>query len=559
MDIGIIHTVGSPCRCADAIAEGLRSLGHKALIYDSESIELTVEEIAEKCSLVIDHSDTYRGKGSLRAMVRLLLETHGVKLIGSDSKSCLLCDDKAAARARLTDAGIPVPPGIVITDESWKAPSWLTPPLILKPVYSHMSRGLALSHMIDEAKRISKELFTRLREPVLIESYIAGRELAVSVIEGNGGLQMLTPFEWLPAAGTMYKTEQFKALEQKAGRNDCRPADLSEEAQDILAHQARLAFRVLGMRHYGRFDIRLSPDGTFYFLEANTTPSFEPAESFAFSAQWSGFSYEAILKHLITYASTQYGIDDRGKNETIGIELPGSGITLEGAPGIHKLYDSSIELAKLLDVAPGERVLELGCGSGFLSVASAKRGAREVVAIDVDPRALTATEKNAGLNDVGDCVKVMAGSWYEPLKYLTVAQKQDNWFDIIIATPPQTPGPYDFGPRWGGPDGLLHFKHIVSGASAFLDPKRGRLWLLVISLVDMASLMNLLKEHFAEVVIIHETERSFRAEEYEAMAEGLFSYFLDRRTSGKCEFKEQEDGTYLFRTAYIRASRARNT
>lgn len=558
MNIGVIHTIDSPCRCADAIAEGLRALGHRPLIYDSESIEFTVGEIAETCSLVIDHSDTYRGKGSLRAMVRLLLEAHSVKLIGSDSRACFLCDDKAAARARLINAGIPVPPGIVVRGEDWAAPSWLVPPLILKPVYSHMSRGIALADTIDDAKKISNEMFARLREPVLIESYIAGRELAVSVIEGNEGLLVLTPFEWLPAVETMYETEQFKALEQKAGRDDCRPAALSEEANDIIVRQARLAFQTLGMRHYGRFDIRISSGGTFYFLEANTTPSFEPAESFAFSANWSGFSYEALLGHLIRYASIQYGIDNRGKDETIRIELPVGPISLESAPGVHRLYDSSIELAKILDILPGERVLELGCGSGFLAVAAAKFGACEVIATDMDARALSATEKNGRLNGVGDRIKVMAGSWYEPLICHAGTQKQDNRFDVIIATPPQTPGPYHFGPRWGGQDGLLHFKHIIGGASSFLNQKQGRLWLLVISLVDIALLMKILKEQFAEVVIIHEIERLFREEEYDAMAEGLFSYLLHRRVSGKCDFREGRDGTYSFRTLYIRASKGRD-
>jgi D-alanine-D-alanine ligase len=333
MNVGIIHTVGSQCRCADAIAEGLRSLGHRPFIYDSESIELMVGEIADTCSLVIDHSDTYLGKGSLRAMVRLLMEAHGVKLIGSDSRACFLCDDKAAARAKLIDAGIPVPPGIVITGADWEAPSWLTPPLIIKPVYSHMSRSIAFVDTIDDAKKISREMFTHLREPVLVESYIAGRELAISVIEGIEGLQALTPFEWLPATEIAYQTEQFKAVEQKAGRNDCRPAELSEEAKDIVSQQARLAFQTLGMCHYGRFDIRFSSGGTFYFLEANTTPSFEPAEAFALSANWSGFSYEALLEHLITYASTQHRIDNRGKDEIIRIELPGGPITFASSPG----------------------------------------------------------------------------------------------------------------------------------------------------------------------------------------------------------------------------------
>src|SRR5512136_3091651 len=86
MRIGIIRTAGSPCRCAEAVVKGLESLGHDFLLADSEEIELRASEIAHLCDLVIDHTDTFRGRGLFRPIVRYLLETHGARIAGSDSR-----------------------------------------------------------------------------------------------------------------------------------------------------------------------------------------------------------------------------------------------------------------------------------------------------------------------------------------------------------------------------------------------------------------------------------------------------------------------------------------
>ncbi len=82
MRIGIIRTAGSPCRCAEAVSKVLDSLGHHYLIADSEEMELRASEIAHDCDLVIDHTDTFRGRGLFRPLVRLLLENHGARIVG---------------------------------------------------------------------------------------------------------------------------------------------------------------------------------------------------------------------------------------------------------------------------------------------------------------------------------------------------------------------------------------------------------------------------------------------------------------------------------------------
>ena len=555
MRIGVIRTVASPCRCGEAVSEGLRALGHEPLLVDSEEIELRLSELAHTCDLVIDHTDTLRGRGLYRFVVRSLLEAHGVRIAGSDARACLLADDKMAAKARLSGAGIPVPPGVVVTTHPWTLPSWLSPPLVIKPAFEHMSRGVHLVNTAEEAYGVIAQLLESLGQPILVEGYIPGRELAASLVEGPNGLQVLPPLEWrLGTGGPGFLTEGSKLIEPVGERRDVLRADLPDDLHSEIEALARHAFRALGLRDYARFDIRLSSGGALFFLEANTTPSLEPLEALALSARWAGLEYPALVERMLSAALGRYEALPSAKHPSVRVELPTGPVELEIPEGVHVPPPSSIDLARLLDVRQGEDVLDLGCGSGLLSIAAAKLGARRVVAIDLDPGALQATAQNAHRNGVSGKVEVRAGSWYEPLHGRSSFEGKDERFDVIIATPPQTPGLEPFGPKYGGPDGIKHLLAAIDGAPAFLRPFRGRLWLMAISLANPFALWNRLHERFTEVKLLRETERPFTAEEYEALQEGLFEHLLALRASGHSEFAETKSGGYVFRNLFICAT-----
>ena len=561
MRIGVIRTAASPCRCGEAVSQGLRALGHEPLLVDSEEIELRLSELAHECDLVIDHTDTLRGRGLFRFVVRALLEAHGARVVGSDARACLLADDKVAAKACLSGAGIPVPPGIAVTTQPWNLPSWLSPPLVIKPAFEHMSRGVHLVNTGQEAYRAAAQLLESLGQPVLLEGYIPGRELAVSLLEGPQGLQVLPPLEWrLGTGGPGFLTEGSKLAEPVGERRDVLRADLPDDLHSEMEALARHAFRALGLRDYARFDIRLSSGGALFFLEANTTPSLEPLEALALSARWAGLEYPALVERMLSAALGRYEALPSAKHPSVRVELPTGPVELEIPEGVHVPPPSSIDLARLLDVRQGEDVLDLGCGSGLLSIAAAKLGARRVVAIDLDPGALQATAQNAHRNGVSDKVEVRAGSWYEPLHRRSSSPGgQEDRFDVIIATPPQTPGLEPFGPKYGGPDGTRHLLAAINGAPAFLKPLRGRLWLMAISLANPPALWRQLRDRFADVTFVRETERPFTAEEYETLQEGLFERLLALRASGHSEFAETKNGGYVFRNLFICATGPRKT
>jgi hypothetical protein len=127
---------------------------------------------------------------------------------------------------------------------------------------------------------------------------------------------------------------------------------------------------------------------------------------------------------------------------------------------------------------------------------------------------------------------------------------------LIVATPPQTPGHYVFGPKYGGWDGSKHLIEILKTAPACLKPESGRLWLLAISLANLPELMTQLHKHFRNVSVIQETERLFSGSEYEFIAKGLMRHLLKLRASGMSDFRDVGGGKYAFRNLIIRASGA---
>jgi methylase of polypeptide subunit release factors len=387
---------------------------------------------------------------------------------------------------------------------------------------------------------------------------VSGRELAISVLEGPKGLEVLPPLEWkLGGQRLGFLTEAFKLKELIDERGDAVRAVMSDDLLNQLKSYAGQAFRSLGLRDYARFDVRLSTGGTLYFLEANATPSLEPFEALAMSAQWARLDYPSLVDRMLSAALYRYGESTVEGEATMTLELPTGPIKLLVPQGVHTPPPSTIQLAGLLDIQPGERVMEMGCGTGILSIAAAKLGAKHVVAVDIDSKALDASIHNACLNGVERQIEVRFGSWYEAVGNVSTAHEKGVLYDAIIATPPQTPGPFPFGPRYGGPDGTKHLFAVIDGASLFLVPKRGRLWLLVISIANINGILRRLEECFEDVRIIHQTERPFTSDEFESMEEGLFEYLFQLRSTGVANFKDIGGGRHIFYNFVIRASGAK--
>ena len=149
-------------------------------------------------------------------------------------------------------------------------------------------------------------------------------------------------------------------------------------------------------------------------------------------------------------------------------------IRMASDPDVYPPSEDSILLIESMDVREGERVLEVGCGSGVVSIHCAKNGC-VVCAGDINPKAVDLARRNA--DDAGISMDVV-----ETDVYSTV----EGVFDTIVFTLPYLPVDEEglLAKAWsGGPDGLGPLPELLSGSDVHLAPG-GRIVIVVSSLMD---------------------------------------------------------------------------
>lgn len=147
-------------------------------------------------------------------------------------------------------------------------------------------------------------------------------------------------------------------------------------------------------------------------------------------------------------------------------------------PEVYPPSDDSILLIESLDVIPREKVLEVGCGSGVVSIHCAKNGCY-VTAVDVNPRAVELAKRNSVAN--GTDIRVLESDVYGNV---------DGVFDTIVFNLPYLPVDEEglLAKAWsGGPDGLGPLPRLLEGAPDHLIPG-GRVVVIVSSLTEPRAL-----------------------------------------------------------------------
>jgi release factor glutamine methyltransferase len=157
-------------------------------------------------------------------------------------------------------------------------------------------------------------------------------------------------------------------------------------------------------------------------------------------------------------------------------------------PDVYPPSDDSILFIQSLNVKNGERVLEIGCGSGVVSIHCAKNGCI-VTSGDINPKAVELTRRNAAENGVD--ITVAETDVYSNI---------EGRFDTVLFNLPYLPVDEDglLARSWsGGPDGLGPLPDLLSGSPDHLNPN-GRIVVVISSLMDTQALWDLLDDYDVE-------------------------------------------------------------
>jgi D-alanine-D-alanine ligase len=302
--VAVVSTRASPCRCAEAWLGALGALGLEGLPVAVEEMSACRDALAE-AALVVEYTDTYRGRGELRPLVRHQLASWGARLVGAPAAAAQLSDDKIAARARLERAGIAVAAGRVVTPEAALGDDGGGFPAVLKRPFEHGSRGVRRVRDGASLKALAARWFRKGEASLLAEEFVEGREVALSVIEFEDGPRCLPPVEILLPKGAIYTRKR----KWSHGGAPLSAAGFSGAEADLLRRTALTAFRALELADLARFDVRLTARGPV-FLEANARPSVEPGLALPFAAWVAGLPWVEAARLVLLSAARRHGLKD---------------------------------------------------------------------------------------------------------------------------------------------------------------------------------------------------------------------------------------------------------
>ncbi len=264
-------------------------------------------------------------------LVPTVITSFGKACTGNDAQALLLTLDKWECKTLLAAAGLPTPKGLIVRPgQSIPAKDLFEGPYIVKPVQTDASEGIDKTSIIQKRGKALQEAVRRIHErmsqPALIEQYIEGRELNISVINRKGEWEVL-PLAEIDFSAFEDDRPRIVGYEAKWLADSFEfnhtpriiPAPLSKRLTQQVRELAVAACRALHCFEYCRVDFRLDKADRPYVLEVNANPDISPDAGFAAALEAAEITYPAFVEMVLDNAiARRQRTEDRGQ-KTAGV------------------------------------------------------------------------------------------------------------------------------------------------------------------------------------------------------------------------------------------------
>jgi len=296
---------GVSLRSGARVEDALERLGHGVLPIDvGADLVRRLEAERPDVAFVAMH-----GAGGEDGTAQELLEILGIPFTGPGAAACSRCIDKVIAKHAIREAGVPTPDWFGFKQTAFRElgagdalgalEASLGFPLVVKPSRGGSSLGVRFAAAPAEIPQALVSAFS-YDEQVLLERFVDGREMAVSVV----GDEALPVVEAIPAEGDRYDFEARYEIGRT--RFEC-PADLSEAERAAVVEAALGTYRALGLTGFARVDLILAADGP-WVLEANAIPGLTDTSLLPQAAEAAGMSFEDLVSRILDLALTPSGV-----------------------------------------------------------------------------------------------------------------------------------------------------------------------------------------------------------------------------------------------------------
>jgi D-alanine-D-alanine ligase len=244
------------------------------------------------------------GRDGEDGTVQELLEILDIPYTGSGVLACVRATDKVLAKHLMIEAGIPTPEFFAFSETAFRElgaadalpaiEERLEFPIVVKPSSQGSALGIKFARSAADVPAALVAAFS-YDSRVLLERYVDGRDLAVSILDGEA----LPVVEAVPTGDGFYDFE----ARYEIGRTEfvcpaTLPDGLTEQAQEL----ALRTYELLGCSAFGRVDLMLGADGELTVLEANPIPGLTETSLLPQAAEAAGISFDELVGRIVELA-----------------------------------------------------------------------------------------------------------------------------------------------------------------------------------------------------------------------------------------------------------------
>ena len=263
----------------------------------------------DRWDLVFNLAEGVRGR-SREAQVPALCEMFDQPYTFSDPLTCAVTLDKPLAKRLVRDHGLPTAAFAVVATEEDAERVDLAPPFFIKPAAEGSSKGVTERSRVasqGELRGACADLLLRFDQPVLVESYLPGREMTVGIVGNDGDARVVGVMEVVFKNGSDTDYTALNKAEYET-RIEYRLLDGEPLAQRARA-VALGAYHALSCRDGARVDLRCDAAGEPCFLETNPLPGMHPVKSdLPIMSRLAGISYPELLGRIVEAAGQRWGL-----------------------------------------------------------------------------------------------------------------------------------------------------------------------------------------------------------------------------------------------------------
>lgn len=270
---GISHERDISLKSGRRVADALLEAGAEVIIREPD--EKLLSNIKKDKPDVI--WPCLHGASGEDGALRDILSLAGVPFVGATASGARLAWDKSIAKVIVAQAGIQTPASVTLPKDTFReldadgvlkaVTQTISFPLVVKPARSGSAQGVSVVKKADELSRAMVDAYVYC-DVAIIEKYVEGTELAISVIDLGSGPIALPAVEVEPVSGRFGYQERYTAGET----NYYVPARVSKAIAERAAKLAIDSHVALGLRHISRVDAIVDKKGVVWFLEANVCP-----------------------------------------------------------------------------------------------------------------------------------------------------------------------------------------------------------------------------------------------------------------------------------------------